>query len=511
MSALTWLELQARHRPDAPALRVEREGAAPGSPLTWAALALATERAAALLHQAGLGAGDRLAVQLPEQLEHVLAIHAAFRLGAVLVPLHARLTAPELAWLLGDCRPRLLVAEATERVHEALTTAGGGGPIPLIPPERLLEGADPADLPPSSFRGDRPATRLYTSGTSGRPKAITATAGQHLASAAASGLNLGVYPDDDWLCCLRLSHMGGLAILLRSVVQGTPVTLMDGFDPAREAEWLAGGSVTLVSLVPTMLRRLLDAVPDPARLAHPRLRAILLGGGPADRSTLERARAAGLPVLSTYGSTETCSQVATVPFELLASTAGGEHPAWLGSAGRMLLGAEIEIRDGAGRRVAPGSAGELWVRGPMVARGPEGDDRFRPDGWLTTGDLGWLDRDGFLWVEGRREDLIVSGGENVYPAEVESVLSAHPAVADCAVFGLADPDWGERVAAAVVLAGRDGRGARADLEDDLTRFCRGRLAPFKVPRRWRVLEELPRTPSGKIRRRELAERPEWSS
>jgi O-succinylbenzoic acid--CoA ligase len=268
------------------------------------------------------------------------------------------------------------------------------------------------------------------------------------------------------------------------VLHGTAFTLVpasSGFDPATVGRWLASGEVTLASLVPTMLRRLLDLDGRSRPAPSERLRAILLGGGPADPGLVERALDAGYPVRTTYGMTETSSQVVTMP--------GGDAPRRkLGSAGVPLPGVELEIE--AQTKADTGThRGSIRVRGPMISRAAADEH-----GWLTTGDLGRLDDEGFLWVEGRRDQVIVTGGENVSPAEVEATLRRHPQVADCAVLGLPDPEWGQAVAAAVVP--QDPHAPPTP--EALAAWCRQHLAGFKVPKRWVVLEELPRTPSGKV-------------
>jgi O-succinylbenzoic acid--CoA ligase len=312
-------------------------------------------------------------------------------------------------------------------------------------------------------------TILFTSGTTGEARPVVLTPDNHAASAIASAWNLGVAPDDRWLCVLPVHHIGGLAILLRSVIYGTTVVLHEDFDAEAAVAAIASGEVTLASLVPTMLRRM-----RAAGLSGPgRLRAILLGGGPVPRDLLEWAVEIGLPVLQTYGMTETASQVAT----LRAGEAVTHH----GSAGRPLLGVELSIAGG----------GEILVRGPMVARGAVADD-----GWLHTGDAGHLDEDGFLHVEGRIDDVIVTGGENVGAGEVEDVLLSHPAVADAAVAGRPDREWGAAVTAWVVLATHV-----PDVE--LASHCRGRLAGHKVPKAFVRMEELPRNAAGKVLRRRL--------
>jgi O-succinylbenzoic acid--CoA ligase len=308
------------------------------------------------------------------------------------------------------------------------------------------------------------ATMMYTSGTTAGPKPVLLTYGNWLWNAVGSALALGLEGGERWLCPMPLAHVGGLSIQIRSLIYGTTVLLHERFDTAAALDALMDPAegVTVVSLVPTMLARLLDAgLREP-----PSLRWALLGGGPIAPALLERAGEAGVPVAPTYGMTEACSQIAT--------------------AGIPLFGFEVRIA----------ADGEVLVRGPAVARGSLSDD-----GWLHTGDLGSLDEQGRLSIEGRKADTIVSGGENVAPVEVEAALLEHPAVADAAVLGLPDPEWGEAVVARVVL--RAGSLAGSDAAEELRRHCVARLAPFKVPKRFELVESLPRSVTGKLLRREL--------
>jgi O-succinylbenzoic acid--CoA ligase len=271
---------------------------------------------------------------------------------------------------------------------------------------------------------------------------------------------LGLDPAERWLCVMPLAHVGGLSILIRSVIYATTVVLHDRFETEAVLRALSDPDerITIVSLVPTMLARLLDAgLRNP-----PTLRWALLGGGPIAPALLGQAAEAGVPVAPTYGMTEACSQIATF--------------------GYALPGVELIT-----------SEGEILVRGPIVAPGA-----LSEDGWLHTGDLGDLDERGRLAIVGRTADTIVTGGENVAPAEVEAALLEHPAVADAGVFAQPDPEWGEAVIAAVVLA----NGAAAT-EDQLREHCASRLARFKVPKRFEFRESLPRGESGKLLRREL--------
>jgi O-succinylbenzoic acid--CoA ligase len=313
--------------------------------------------------------------------------------------------------------------------------------------------------------------RILTSGTSGEPRPVGLTYGNFLFSAVGSAFNLGVHPSDRWLCCLPLSHVAGLSIILRSVIYGTAAVLLDGFDTEQVASTLVTGDISVVSLVPTQLIRLLEVGAD---LSHPR--AILIGGGPVPADALREALDRGATVVQTYGMTETCSQVTTL--------APKDAKRKIGSAGRPLLTSHVRIE-----------SGEILVQGPTVAPGC-----YESDGWLHTGDLGHIDEEGFLYVTGRSSDVIVSGGENVMPAEVEAVLVSHPAVADAAVVGRPDPEWQEAVCALVVLA----ESADAS-EEELRTHCAGSLAGFKVPKRVDFVSSLPRTPSGKLLRSELVD------
>ncbi len=315
-------------------------------------------------------------------------------------------------------------------------------------------------VPRGEFASDGVHTVIRTSGTTGAPKTVELTYANHAASAAASAAALGVGAGDRWLCPLPLHHVGGLNVLIRSAINHTTVVLQREFDAGRVKATLEAGEVTVASLVPTMLVRLREA--DLRRA--PGLRAIALGGGPVPPGLLDWAAETGIPVVPVYGMTETCSQVVA------------------GSPGRVLPGVELEI--------APD--GEILVRGAMVAPRELADD-----GWLHTGDLGRLDEDGRLQVLGRLKELIVTGGENVAPLEVEQVLLAHPAVSDAGVAGLPDPEWGEAVTAFVVLNGPAGTGELRD-------WCRERLEPFKVPKAIHAVERLPRSPGGKLLRDRLA-------
>jgi O-succinylbenzoic acid--CoA ligase len=302
---------------------------------------------------------------------------------------------------------------------------------------------------------DAPAVVVHTSGTSGTPKEVALTYGNWLWSALGSAVALGLHPEERWLSALPLTHVGGLSIVLRSAIYATTAVVHERFETERVLETLmAPNGPTIVSLVPTTLQRLLDAgLRDP-----PALRWALLGGAPSTTLLQGRAAAAGVRVAPTYGLTEACSQVTTLGAPLFCT--------------RVRLAGDREILV-SGPTVAPGS-------GPVLA----------------TGDLGDWSSDGALRVIGRKADTIISGGENVAPAEIEAVLEAHPDVFEAAVHGRADPQWGEAVVATVV--------ADASVEEDeLRAWCAARLASYKVPKEIAFTASLPRTGSGKLLRREL--------
>ena len=436
-----WLAQRSQSCPDRTALLAD------GDEVTYAQLEAEATWVARRLAAHGVRRGSTAALTMHGRREQVVLAHALMKVGATLLPLSPRLTAAE--------RAAIVAAEE---------------PIVDLDDPGLLTQTE-ADMPLLGEHDmDDVCARVLTSGSTGAPRPVGLTYGNFLWNAVGSGFNIGVDPADRWLCCVPLSHIAGLGIVMRSVIYGTAAVIHDGFDIDRVAASLEEDGITLVSLVTTMLTRLLDVGAD---LSGPR--AILVGGGPVPQEPLEEAIARGATVVQTYGLTETCSQVTTL--------APADSRRKLGSAGRPLLTTHL--------RIAPD--GEILIQGPTVAPG-----RADEGGWLHTGDLGEIDDEGFLYVRDRMDDLIVSGGENVVPAEVEAVLLRHPAVADAAVVGREDPEWQQAVTAVVVLEG----GAEATPEE-LRRHCAESLAGFKVPKRVELVEALPRTSSGKVMRRAL--------
>jgi O-succinylbenzoic acid--CoA ligase len=396
---------------------------------------------------------ERAARRRPQRVAIEFADHRALTYSEL-----RRLASERAGQRGGDGEPRYLEGgdDFAVALHAALLDGTPAVPLdPRLTSDERAQRAVPAELPYADV-----ATVMFTSGTTSDPKPVYLTLANWEANAVGSALALGLDPEERWLCTMPLAHVGGLSILLRSTLYATTVVLHERFDTgAVLAELMsAERAITLVSLVPTMLARLLDAgLCDP-----PALRWVLLGGGPIPPGLLDRARAAGVPVAWTYGMTEACSQIATF--------------------GQPLHRVRLGFDDG-----------EILVRGPIVAQ-----SALAPDGWLHTGDIGEYDERHGLRIIGRKSDTIISGGENVAPAQVEAALLEHPAVADAGVFARPDPEWGERLVARVVL--RDGCSAEP-LE--LQEFVGARLARFKVPKEIEFAAGLPRTSSGKLLRREL--------
>ncbi len=483
-----WLAQRTATKPAHPALIWH------GQAMSYAELGARAAWTSARFHALGVQRGDRVAVLLGNHPDFVVILHALSRLRAVIIPLNRRLVAPELGLQVAASRPRLLVYDAgsaaiVQDLHRECTLTGVSVNTDPLPGDVALEAVAAGGQPDATdIDLDAVQSIIFTSGSSGRPKGVLLTYGNVFWSAVGSAFNLGVHGDDRWLACLPFCHVGGLSILWRSVIYGTTVVLQDGFDPVAMDRALDSDRVTMVSLVANMLQRLLEQHGD---RATPRwLRCVLLGGGPAPLALLEACRGRGIPVVQTYGLTEAASQVTTL--------APVDAERKLGSSGKPLLGTEIRIA-GADGRDSGGMTGEILVRGPTVSPGYlDRSVAAREGGWLRTADLGRFDDEGFLYVVGRVDDMIISGGENVHPAEVEAVLQAYPAVAEACVFGLPDPVWGEVVAASVRV-----QPGMTVTPSALVEYTRHHLARFKVPRRVHIVTDFPRTASGKIIRSQV--------
>lgn len=433
----------AREAPTRAALVID------GVALDYATLALGARRAARWLLGRGATPDRPVAFVAESDRPHLELLHALIALGIPALLVHPRLTPAE--------RIRLLARE------EALIVDAG--------PHRLVEPLDAAAFAPRLDA--RPLAILHTSGTTGQPKRVVLSRRAFLASARASAENLGWRDDDRWLLCLPFAHVGGLSVVTRCLLARRTVVVAEDAAPATLARHVTRDRVTLLSVVPTLLARLLDLEgwQLPASV-----RAILLGGAPASPALLARAADRGWPVLTTYGLTEACSQVTT---QRAGTTNRGDA-----GAGPPLAGVDVKIVDGT-----------IHVRGPTLC------DAVAPGAWLATGDAGFLDAAGRLHVQGRLSDLIITGGENVHPLEVEAALERCPGIDAACVFGEDDAAWGQIVVAALV-AGRDGPPTPEVLRAHLER----ELASFKRPRRIAWLDALATNASGKLDRAATAAR-----
>jgi O-succinylbenzoic acid--CoA ligase len=477
-----------------------RAAQTPGSPAletgcgvwSFAELADRARRGAAHLRAAPPPGEAPIGLLMTGDAQFAAWFHAIALAGRAVLPLNLRLTALELAQQLRDARCPWLLGEAGDARLEEIAAQVPGLRVEVAPALASLPA--PGDSLPAEVADDgAPYAVLYTSGTSGRAKGACLSWNNFLASAGAAEDRLGPAVRGRWLACMPLFHVGGLSILTRSVLFGGPVRLQPRFETAAVSDALDSGDIAGVSLVPTMLSRLLAH--RAGRMAPPGLEVLLLGGAAAAPELLRRALAAGYPVCPTYGLTEATSQVATAA----PPRTGATRP----SPVLPVAGTEVRILTD-GRDASAAAPGEIAVRGPTVMQGYLNDSdatsRVLRDGWLHTGDIGYLDAEGGLHVLDRRDDLIVSGGENVYPAEIEAILLEHPSVADAGVTGLADADLGARVVAWIVTVPEAAPDAAA-----LRRHCRERLAGFKQPREFRYTDALPRNAAGKLQRRRLAE------
>lgn len=475
---------QADQRPDHLAL-VAQQGE-----LTWSELDQQADQLAGHLLGAGLRPGATIATLVLDGPRAVLLLHAITRAGCTIAPLHPGWTEREHVTYLDLVRPDLVVCDQQTEDLAALVVQA---PPLLTLEDRSRSRAMPAwDLPTSDQAppGPRPEavhSLIATSGTSGTPRAAELRLEAHLAIAKATAKRLRLTDDDRWLYTLSMAHVGGMATALRSAVTGAPLIHAGPFDPARFNELIDDGQITHASLVPTMLHQALEARGD--RSAPGTLGCLLLGGAATPKALLARCEELGFPVAVTYGQTETTSQIATAPPELVARKPG--------TVGPPIEPVELRIdSDGSGQ------TGQILVRGPTLLAGYRGQEQapVDEDGWLHTGDLGHLDEGGHLWVTGRESQRIVTGGSTVDPTEVEEALLAHVDVEQAAVVGIRDPEWGERVAAAVVLyddAEADGQA--------LKEACRDRLASAKLPRAFAFVDQLPTNANGKVDRQAIRE------
>ena len=495
-----WIAQRAGWAPDDTAIRFE------GSDISYAALEDRIGRTAGALAGAfGIGEGDRVAhlgINAPEMVD---LLFACARLGAIFVPLNSRLTVEECLWQLQDCGARLLVVEPDYFGHAAdlaaalpeLRLATYAGADPRWPDLAQLRGA--ADCRPPGRRTDLrlPAKIVYTSGTTGRPKGAVLSQ-EALFYTALNGQSVFEFVRADRiLTAIPLFHVGGMNIqTLPGLRAGATITLHRRFDPAAVLQALVEDRTTLLAIVPTMARALF-ALPDFADADLSRLRCVCMGSSAVPPALFAPWHARGLPVNQVYGLTESGPTAVALPI--------ADGFARSASAGKPVLHCEAKVVAGdGGRNAPPGEIGEIWLRGPNLMTEYWGDpeataETYAGDGWFKTGDLGRVDRDGYYFVEDRKTDMIVSGGENIYPAELERILAEADDLAEFAVVGRPDEKWGETPVCIVVP-----KPGTAVNEASVLSMFDGRLARYKRPRAVVLTEgPLPRTPLGKVRKYEL--------
>ncbi|MBX9990029.1 acyl-CoA synthetase [Phreatobacter oligotrophus] len=467
-----------------------------GETLTFAAMDAAVGRAVGALADLGLVEGDRLAVLCHNDPAFFVLLFAAARARLVFVPLNWRLTPAELVPILDDCSPKLLICDAAHAdLAESLS-----GRVAVLTFDRFHARCAVAPVPdarPAAWDTERPWYLLYTSGTTGKPKAVIQTAGMALANAVNIQQATGMGAADVTLNFLPLFHTAGINLhALPLFIAGGRSLVIPKFDADTVMTLLTGQRISLFFGVPAVYQAL-SLHPAFAKADLGAVRHWGCGGAPIAELLLRAFLARGATVCNGMGMTETGPTVFLMdPREAAAK---------IGSVGRPQILAEVRLVDLEDRDVAPGEAGELLFRGPGVTPGywnnPDATARaFAPGGWLRSGDIGRMDADGCYFVVDRIKDMFISGGENVYPAEVEAALHAHPAVLDVAVLGVPDARWGEAGHALVVLR----PGAEAD-PDSLRVHARERLAGYKVPRDITIVTDFPRTAAGKIQKHVLRE------
>jgi fatty-acyl-CoA synthase len=444
--------------------------------------------------------GERVVLVDENSLAVPLGLFGAAIAGKPFVPLNYRLADDRLRSILERTSPATVLAG--EGVPERIDGVPG---LTIVPRAELLAATEDQSIEPTDGWGcdpDGTAVLLFTSGTTGEPKAAVLRH-RNLAAYLVGSVEFGAAaPDECTIVSVPPYHVAAMSSVLSTTYAGRRVVQLEHFEPDAWVRTVRRESVTHAMVVPTMLRRLLDVV---ARKGGglPSLRSLAYGGGPMPRAVVERAMALlpALDLVNAYGLTETSSTITVLGPDDHRAAFASEDPevrARLGSVGRALPGIEVSVRDDGGEPLGPGQVGEIWVRGEQVSGEYEGRPLDLDDGWFATRDAGHVDGEGFLFVHGRVDDVIVRGGENLSPGEIESVLLEHPAVAEAAVVGIPHQEWGEQVVAAVVLRERD-----AVSEEALRAHVRDRLRSARTPERIAFCDELPYNETGKLLRRVL--------
>jgi O-succinylbenzoate-CoA ligase len=481
-----------------------------GRRFTFAELNARANRTAAALTRLGVRRGERVALLLMNGAEYVESFFAIAKLGGIVVPLNWRLVPDELSFILKDSGASVLVYDGafTECVTELHRRGADGTSVrawihvgePAARPawaesyDALQAAASDAE-PDVQACDDDELYIMYTSGTTGLPKGAVHTHASALWASLTIALTADLRYRDRYVIVLPLFHVGALTPLTGNVHRGATSLIMRAFDPAKLFETIEREQVTTLLAVPAMLNFML-AVPNFGGRDCSTLRWVMSGAAPVPVTLIEEYARRGIEIHQVYGLTESCGPACLVNPEDAIRKAG--------STGRAFFHTDVRVVGDDGRDVAPGEVGEVLIRGAHLMKGywnrPEATAETIRDGWLHSGDLATVDADGHVYIQDRKKDMIISGGENIYPAEVENVILSHPQVREVAVIGQPSPKWGESPLAVVVKADE------TLTEADVLAHCRGKLARFKQPRAVCFIDEIPRNPTGKVLKRVLRER-----
>lgn len=504
-----WLRLATRRAPENVAFVL-----GDGERLTFRQVSARVNQLADLLVENGVGTGDRVATMATESMRHIEVMLATLKIGATFMPLNFRLSREEVDVLLDSGTPRLLFHSGR---YESLLDGVQDKHTSIQKVVCLDHAGETAEFYEDAVRG-RPATEppacradaediailAYTSGTTGMPKGVQTSYRMAHACCMVQILEMNLSRDDFFLTSSPLFHSAGYFQVLMCLYLGTPVLVLPQFDPVEVQQWLArDDGPTAVFLVPTMLHTVMET-PGAREASYPRLRLICYGGAPMPPALLRSAMGLfGCDFANCFGAgTENGAVTWLTPADHRRAAAGEDR--LLGSVGRPGVGVELRICDDELNDLPVGKIGEIVTRNNSTMSGyldmPNRSARTLPgDGWFRAGDLGYLDADGYLWLSGRANDMIIRGGENVYPLEIEHVLAEHPSISEIAVVGVEDERWGESVRAWVVL-----RSGSDTSPHDLAEYCTSRLATYKVPTEFWFVDDLPKNASGKLLKRKLA-------
>jgi len=451
----------------------------------------------------GVEKGRNVCLLIPNRLEFMYAFFGVMKAGAVAVPINTLLKGEEITYIINNCEAEVIIVtdEHIElvrtikpdctRLKHVISTAAGDDVIPF---EQLLK--TPVDENPPAVTEDEDASIIYTSGTTGRPKGVILTHGNYIADTRMMTESVGMSKDDRFLCILPLFHVNAQVVTtLGPLYAGASMVLLEGFSPKKFLPALARYKATAFSGVPTVYA-ILNNQPDAEQYDLSRLRFCVCGAAPMPVEVFnEFEKKYKAFILEGYGLSEgTCASS--------VNPLGGKRK--VGSIGLPLEGQPMKIFDDNDNEAPQGTVGEIVVKGPNVMRGyynnPEATEATLKNGWLHTGDLGYVDEEGYFYIVGRKKEMIIRGGENIYPKEVEEAVYRHPAVLEAAIVGLPDKVWGEEVAAFIVL-----KDEGALNEEDMIDYCKEHLADYKCPRKVFFVKDLPKTATGKIQKRKVVE------